>query len=104
MKEKGGCFGNGYKLVANMFDHGDRSVGIEPTNVEINIKANVEFKSQIDYKDNRELFREDVRKLAQWFTDMPVEVYLEDECVDCGQVVKDKREHYKKCPIHALEG
>ena len=110
MKEKGGCFGSGYKLSVIMFDNGDRSVGIEPTQVEITFKANVEFKDQIDYKakdamfrENRELFREDVRKLSQWFTDMPVQVYLEDECVDCGQVVKDKRKHYKECPIHALE-
>ena len=100
-KIKHSCFGEGYKLTVAILDQGDMSVGIEPTQVEITIKANVEFKSNINYKDNREQFRKQIAELACWFTDMPVQVVLEDVCIDCGQITDGQVIH--ECPIHALE-
>lgn len=83
----------GNTLTVFMGDRGDMSVGIWPTNVEITFKANVEFKNQIDYKENRELFRKQIQELACWFTDMPVQVVLEDECQDCGEIISGQSVH-----------
>ena len=91
------------KLTVNLFDDGDRSVGIEPTRVTITFECNAEFREQIDYHGNRELFREQVKKLGEWFTDMPVTVLLEDECYDCGQKVTDRKEHLTGCPVVRFE-
>lgn len=91
------------KLVVNVFDSGDRSVGIWPTQVKITIESNASFRDQIDYKDNRELFRKAIEKLGEWFTDMPVSVLLEDECYDCGQKVTDRKAHLKGCPAIRFE-
>lgn len=89
----------GQKITVFLNDGGDMSVGIWPTEIKITFEANVEFMDNINYKDNRNLFRADVLKLAGWFTDMDekrINIALEDECFDCGQRLDKK--HLKGCP------
>jgi len=95
----------GRKITVIMSDGGDMSVGIWPTQISVTFEANVEFMDNINYKNNRNLFKADVLKLASWFTDMDekgMNINLEDECFDCGER-NDTQQHRNGCPAFRFE-
>ena len=65
------------KLVIHAGNSGDVSVGIEPLSVKITIEGNTDIEDTLDnieYKDNKKRFIEDIKKLMRWFDDIPSEV------------------------------
>jgi len=64
-------------LMIEASNKGDMSVGIWGLRAKITIEANVDMDdvlSDINYKDNREKFVEDIKNLLIWIDDMPSEV------------------------------
>ena len=78
-----------------LWDEGDSSVGLKSKQFEIIIKGiNINDES-FNYKNNREIFRREIREIGEllgleraWGREKSIKVFFEDECFECGSRLK----------------
>lgn len=85
-------------------DQGDRTVGINPYYLTIDI-SEFDIKDEtFNYEDNREKFRKLIREVGEflgmeraWGRENSINVVFEDECPDCFCILKDNKCINKNC-------